>query len=874
MTQRLTVRSSSYLAFVLFSGSMWAASSQPVITITLNTPTATLRAGDEKTFQATVANTTNKMVLWRVNQVVGGSSATGTIDASGHYTAPAKVPTTPVVIDAVSAADPTKTATANVTVQNPAPVISSVSASQINTNLPFTLTITGTGFASTAKASLDDKTALTITAQSATQITVKGTSASAAGAQVHLTVSNPDPGAAVSNAKTITVDAAVSVAVSPPTATIRGLTSKKFNAAVNNTATKTVTWAVNKIAGGNATLGTIAADGTYSAPAIVPASVTITATSTVDTTKSASAVVTLQNPAPVITSAPASATAGASASLTIGGTGFAPAAQATLGHVPLSVKWVSSTQIVASGVVPNTPGGVAALVVQNPDPGAVRSNTVPVTIQNSGNALSYAAAKRFLQHATWGPTPASIAHLRSIGINAWLAEQFAAAPSTYNLPVDTSSNLSTLQEQFFQNAVGGQDQLRQRVAFALGQITVVSGVKLPFYHQMMPYEQMLLNDAFGTYHALLTDVTLSPAMGHYLDMVNNNIPTAANSANENYARELMQLFTIGLAPLNADGSPAAGTTYSEDDVRAMARVLTGWTYAPCFAATKWTNPECYQSPMTAFENHHDNTAKTVLGVNIQTGSAEGDLDMALRTIEAYQAPGSTLPNIAPFVSLRMIQHLVTSDPDPAYVTRVAKVFAQSGGDLKQTVTAILTDTAAGNDGSTLAANQGHLMEPVLYSIALTRALNASTVYAPPLAGYTSDMGQNLFFSPSVFNYYSPFYTLPGTTTAAPEFQILSQSSSFYRANFAYRASRNEISSQIQIDLTNFAELATDTNATTQTASLTTMLNAVSQALLGEPMPQDMLAAIMPAMLATTDATIRARNAVFLVAASPQYQVQR
>jgi len=296
-------------------------------------------------------------------------------------------------------------------------------------------------------------------------------------------------------------------------------------------------------------------------------------------------------------------------------------------------------------------------------------------------------------------------------------------------------------------------------------------------------------------------------------------------------------------------------------------VMTGWTYAPCFAASKWTNPACFQSPMVAIESHHDNTAKSFLGVNIQTGSAAGDLDLALRTIEEYQSPQSTLPNIAPFISLRLIQHLVTSNPDPAYVSRVAHVFAQSNGDLKQTVTAILTDVAAGNDGSVLAANQGHLSEPVLYAVGLLRALNAATVYDPPLAGYASNMGQDLFFSPSVFNYYSPFYRLPGTATVAPEFQILSQSTSFYRANFAYRATRNELSNQIQVDLSNFIALAGNNN-------LTAMLNAVSQALLGQPMSQEMMNAIMPAMQATTDATTRARNAVFLVATSPQYQVQR
>jgi len=752
-----------------------------------------------------------------------------------------------------------------------APVISSVSPDQVNTGLPFNLTITGTGFPSPAKVVFDDKTPVTLVSQTATQIVVKGTSASAAGTAIHVTVASSTAGTtAASNAKTVSVLAAVAVTVSPATKTMRGLTTTKFTASVSNNATKTVTWSVNGIAGGNATVGTIGTDGTYSAPAIVPASVTVMATSVADTSKSAKAQVTLQNPVPVITTATSPINAGTAATITINGTGFAQTAQVLLGNIPLTVKWQSSSQLTASGTIQAPAGGVSALVVQNPNPGAVTSNVVPVTVQNGGTALSYAAAKRFLQHATWGPTPGDVAHLQSIGINAWLAEQFSAAPSTYNLPIDTTSNLSTLQEQFFKNAVAGNDQLRQRVAFALGQITVVSGVKLNTYDKMMPYQQMLLNDAFESYHTVLTDVTLSPAMGHYLDMVNNNIPTATTSANENYARELMQLFTIGLAQLNADGSwttTPPTVTYSENDVRALARVMTGWTYAPCFAASKWTNPACFQSPMVAIEPHHDNTAKSFLGVNIQTGSAAGDLDLALRTIEEYQSPQSTLPNIAPFISLRLIQHLVTSNPDPAYVSRVAHVFAQSNGDLKQTVTAILTDVAAGNDGSVLAANQGHLSEPVLYAVGLLRALNAATVYDPPLAGYASNMGQDLFFSPSVFNYYSPFYRLPGTATVAPEFQILSQSTSFYRANFAYRATRNELSNQIQVDLSNFIALAGNNN-------LTAMLNAVSQALLGQPMSQEMMNAIMPAMQATTDATTRARNAVFLVATSPQYQVQR
>ena len=757
----------------------------------------------------------------------------------------------------------------------PAPTIHSASPSQLNSELPFALTLTGTGFSAASKVVFDDKTAVTITSQTATKITVDGTTQSAPGTKIHVTVSNPSPGAAVSNIVTITVDAPVTITVSPKAKTMRGLTSTKFVATVANSINKNVNWTVSADSGFSGSAGIIEADGTYFAPAVIPPSVTITAQSVADSSKSDTAQITLQNPTPEVVSATTPIQAGANASLIINGRGFAPGAQVLVGNMPLNVQWVNSSTLIASGPIQAPTGGVAAVIVQNPNPGAATSNAVAISVLNNVSALSYAAASRFLQHATWGPTPASVAHLQAIGISAWLDEQFAEPISTYSLPVDTTSGLSTLQEQFFSNAMGGADQLRQRVAFTLGQIAVVSGEKLPEYYEMMPYQQMLLNDAFGTYYTFFKDVTLSPVMGNYLDMVNNNVPSGTVSADENYARESMQLLSIGLAQLNANGTPTTTpptATYSEDDVRALARVLTGWTYPACYAASKWTNPACFQSPMVAVESHHDNSAKLFLGVNIQTGWAEGDLDLALQTIENYTPAQSASPNIAPFVSLRLIQHLVTSNPTPDYVGRVANVFTQSGGDLKQTVAAILTDSEANDENSGLAAGQGHLTEPVLYAVSLLRALNATTTSAP-LAGSTSDMGQNLFYSPSVFNYYSPFYQIPGTALVAPEFQILSQSTSFYRANFAYRAAYNQLSNQITVDLSNFAQLASDTHKATETASLTIMLNAVSQTLLGGPMTTAMLNAIMPAMLATTDAMTRARTAVYLVAASSAYQVQ-
>ncbi|HEX4770676.1 MAG TPA: DUF1800 domain-containing protein [Bryobacteraceae bacterium] len=862
---------------------MRAATTPPPISVAINTSSATVRVQATRQFSAHVVNSTNQTISWRVNGVTGGNATIGTITTAGMYTAPAIVPSpNTVTVAAVSAADPTKNVTAAVQVLNLVPQLTALIPPKVNTGLKFSMTVTGSNFTPKAVVTLDDNTAVTITSRSSTQLTFSGTSMSVPGTNVRVVVTNPNPGAANSQALVFLVISPISVSVNHKTATIRGLTSATFTGSISNALDKSLAWSVNGVPGGNATLGTITANGVYTAPVLVPASVTIAVTSGADPTKSAAAAVTLQNPWPVITSAPASITAGTSATLNIAGTGFAQGAQVKLAGASLSVKWNSPTSLTAtSGVVQSPSGGIVGLQVINPNPGAIGSNVVGISVPNTGTKLKYAAAHRFLEQATWGSTPASIAHLQSIGIDAWLTEQFDTSKtpiSTYSPAVDTTSNLSSLQAQFFAHALTGPDQLRQRVAFALGQIAVVSGLKLTNYDTMVEYQQLLLNDAFGKYSQFIKDVTLSPGMGHYLDMVNNSLATATTSPNENYARELMQLFTIGLMPLNPDGTAPAGSApiYTQDDITAIARVLTGWTYPACSGTSKWANPPCFHGPMVVFENHHDNTAKEVLGTTIQTGSAEGDLDLALTTIENYRGPNQTIPNIAPFISKNLIQHLVTSNPSPAYVTRVSTVFAQSGGDLKQVVKGILEDTEAGygNGGAALPNDQGHLREPVLYAVSILRSLGATLTTATSLNSSTNAMGQDLFNSPSVFNYYSPFYTLPTTAILAPEFETLNEASAFSRANYASYAAHNQVSPNISIDVSNFITMASDTSTATQTTSLTTLLNAVSQTLLGTPMSSGMLNAIMPAMLATQDPVIRAHNAVYLVAASPQYQVVR
>ena len=237
---------------------------------------------------------------------------------------------------------------------------------------------------------------------------------------------------------------------------------------------------------------------------------------------------------------------------------------------------------------------------------------VPVEVAKP--KMAYLDAVRFLEMATFGPTPESIEHIQTIGRDAWLAEQFAEPASAWPDPIDSNEGIGRLQDAFFTVALTGKDQLRQRVSLALAEIMVASGIKDTKFQQMVVYQRLLGDDAFSTYRDLLGKMTLNPAMGIFLDMVNNDKanPTKGTVANENYAREVMQLFTLGLVQTDATGTPLAGNPaeYDQNTVTAMAKVFTGWTFGtePGFAG-HFPNPEYDFLPMEAFAEHHDETQR-------------------------------------------------------------------------------------------------------------------------------------------------------------------------------------------------------------------------------------------------------------------------
>jgi uncharacterized protein (DUF1800 family) len=512
--------------------------------------------------------------------------------------------------------------------------------------------------------------------------------------------------------------------------------------------------------------------------------------------------------------------------------------------------------------------------------------------------LTDADIVRFLNQATFGATPAEIARVKQMGLEAWLNDQAQKKMSDYNGMQDVAYYRQfAAKVRFFQNAVKNDDQLRQRVAFALSQIIVVADVGNNDDHNaMVAYHNLLQKYALGNYRDLLYEMTLNPSMGAYLNMADNEKadPEKGTQPNENYARELLQLFSIGVFKTNMDGTlqlDANGKpieNYTIEDIKEFSRALTGWTFAPEegeeMREHNRFNP---YAPMVAWEDNHDKGAKKLLnGTTIPAGqTAQQDVEDVIDNVFNH-------PNTAPFISRQLIQHLVTSNPSPAYIGRVAAVFANNGqgvrGDLNAVVRAILLDPEARGPVKT-DPNYGRLREPAQYIVNVLRALNAKgDMYGAPQ--WSERMGQDVFSPRTVFSFYQPDYriTYNGQTIYSPPAQILTTDSSLQRLNFMYylifgeiypegpkRVDRNDDGDvikeydpvKISIDLTPWQQLAGEPeklvdelnkvfmHGSMSPAMRTTVLNAVNEIGAGNP-------------------KFRAQTALYIVITSMQYQVQQ
>jgi uncharacterized protein (DUF1800 family) len=812
-------------------------------------------------------------VTWSVNGIASGNSTVGTISAKGLYTAPAALPDpASIQITATSMTDAMSSGDASVVLQNPVPAVQTLQPDPVTVG-SFTLTVNGSKFVKGAQVVWNSK-ALTTTFVSSAKLTATGTAVSADVGKVQITVKNPDPGAVASKtAYTLTVSPplSVQVKVSPATAQIRAAAKQQFSATITGTANTAVMWSVNNVAGGNTTLGMVDASGMYTAPANAPNPnpVNVTAASVADSRATASGAATILNPIPVLSSLTPQTINVGNFTLTATGSKFVSGAVVALGGQFLTTTFNSSTQLTATGTATDQQVGTVQATVQNPNPGSATSNAMPVQVSAQGNQVDSATAARFLEQSSWGPTPQTIAQVQQAGLKNFLGQQFNTPASTYKTP-GTNDDLRFIQKQFFVSAAQGQDQLRQRVAFALNEIMVVSARKIGDPSAFSLWMNMMQKDAFGNFSTLLKDVTLSPTMGNYLDMANNDGCNGC-SPNENYAREVMQLFTIGLVQLNPDGTPQLDgdgnpiPTYTQDMIEGFAHTFTGWSYPPKPGQTaKFYSDRYYSGPMLPFDNHHDKGAKLLLNsVTIPAGgTAQADLDAALANIFNHS-------NVGPFISKQLIQKLVMSNPSPDYVSRVTQVFNDNGsgvrGDLKAVVSAILLDPEArrGDSAAQVQSSDGHLKEPLLHMLSMMRALNASTD-GDNLMYYASDMKQEPFVSGSVFNFYPPNYVIPGTQLLGPEFKIFNTSTTISRANFVNDLVYGSLGTNTKTDISGYVAVAGDVNK---------LADMVSSVMLHGQMSDSMRSILVSTLSSISDTKRRVKAALYLVGSSSQAQVQ-
>ncbi|MCL1037498.1 DUF1800 domain-containing protein [Shewanella submarina] len=400
-------------------------------------------------------------------------------------------------------------------------------------------------------------------------------------------------------------------------------------------------------------------------------------------------------------------------------------------------------------------------------------------------------ASRLLHQATMGPTSDDIQAAKGMSERQWIEEQMLLEPGFHSPllvlePDRDRFSYSSRINAWWNASLYSTDQLRQRVAFALSEILVLSDVDsdLLSTHQdgITAYYDLLLKHSFGNYRELLEAVTLSPAMGVYLSHLGNKKPDEVLNIrpDENYAREVMQLFTIGLVQLNQDGTPILDDdgktipTYTQVEIEGFAHVFTGWNYA---GAEYWKWPRNFLEPMEPWEQFHDQGAKTLLGGTVLPAgqSARQDLEQALDNLFYH-------PNVAPFISKQLIQRLITSNPTPQYVERVANVFSDNGegvsGDLAAVVTAILLDDEARQPKGVLEYS-GKIREPLLRSVHFWRELSAGSHSGWFRVWSQNTHGQVPLGSPSVFNFFRPDYMPSELATGsdmqlvAPELQIAS-----------------------------------------------------------------------------------------------------
>jgi uncharacterized protein (DUF1800 family) len=945
MHERLQRRSAVKLSLLVatIASAFWSMAgcgtyvvTDPSIFAAITAPGSTLRVNQ----QMQIGNhekITGVPLTFYVNGVAWGNAELGTIDQNGLYTAPAIVPVpNSVTITAVANKYPNyPPGTATIAVWNPIPVLGTVNPSGFSEGTT-TVTVNGSQFVYGAQIYWNGN-AVSTTFVSEGEL-VASIAAPNPGT-FPLTVTNPNPGSA--NTKTVPVivgPGQVVLTLQPYSGTdVRVSNALNIGLTVTGTDNPAVTLKINGITGGNAQVGTVVSnsDGSimYTAPAVVPAPnnvVLMTVTSVDNPAVSISRNISVLNPIPILTSAtPMSFNVG-SGTVVVQGSNFISGAQVLMNGAAVPTSFNSGGQLTAT-VNPTEPGNLD-LQVLNPNPGPATSTDLIAQVNGTPPVpvVSPQDASRFLEQATFGATDADIHNLSLIGYQAWLNQQFAmqqtpqepaveealilnnppcaTGNTTCNAALFVQNNQSEtyVQNSFWQQSLAGTDELRQRVKYALGELFVISGTNPEV--QNMPrgeanYYDVLGADAFGNFRTLLQDVTLNPMMGQFLSMQGNDKGNATTDPDENYAREVMQLFTIGLYQLNDDGTQQLGPTgqpiptYSNADVMGLAAVFTGfsWNVPGNTSDSAWSNCCIYVGPgygedllpMQSYPNHHSTVEKDFLGVTIPASSTpdpNGDLKIALDTLFNH-------PNLPAFFSKQMIEHLVTSNPSPAYVSRVAAVFKDNGqgvrGDMKAVITAILLDPEARDSATDFGNPQyGKVRESLLRYTEWARAFTAQSRTGSYYLGSTEDpiwgLGEMSLRSPTVFNWFAPGYVPPGTSIAqaglvAPEMQMTNVTTVVGYLN--YMQSAIGASQQYGVDV--FSNYDTEMGLAATPGPL---LDRVNLLLMAGEMDSTLYSQILDAVSAipipsgdqnATNAALAARvqTAIYLTMASPAFSAQ-
>ena len=530
---------------------------------------------------------------------------------------------------------------------------------------------------------------------------------------------------------------------------------------------------------------------------------------------------------------------------------------------------------VASTVTANLPAVAAAL------PPSEVANVAPDTPMNDADV------HRLLNQTTYGPTLKDMNSLGGSSAEQWIDAQMQL-PANYLTDELNRGNVDQWNEYvnaWWRQSIYAPDQLRQRVAFALSQILVVSGQSgiNEEQHGLANYYDILMRNAFGNYRQILEEVTLNPIMGEYLSMKGNQKPDPANNvrADENYARELLQLFTIGLEQLNPDGTPKLDDggvplpTYDQEIVENYARVFTGWHFANA-DDFRYTQNKDYINPMKSFPEFHDTDEKTLInGIKVPAGQTpEQELKIALDSVFNH-------PNVGPFIAKQLIQRLVTSNPSPEYVRDVAAVFdnniAGQRGSLGSTVKAILMHREARLGATANPDTFGKVKEPLMRLTNVWRAFQPDEIPENFNYGWVlNDLQQSPLNSPTVFNFFRPDYRQPGTLNLqdlkSPELQIIDESAIITLTN---RLLANTLwSNNVTTDPSSNSILIKIDNELQLVQNPETFVDHLDRLLLGGTMSTGLRSVALELIESTNRDSNKVVDTIFLIASSPEGAIQR